>query len=346
MCPRVLLWRPGICRSLGARKGYLHANHRLLWILPLAVFVAAGCTDRPNDMAIDSPDPRAAWAQREGLPIPSGASGESSQSSSTRHHVIRKDRASWALPLDEYVPTLDRVESYAENLLIRDCLVESDYSWPVPWQDVDAVHHQTISRSGRRLFDVEIAHKWGYHMTQSQSPDDIAWRQFVQITKRYDSDAKFSALFEGCLESIRKDFPLPSEKARYYASGLAAQVTKDALLNPAVVDAAARWRTCLVSRGVADVPATPDEMPTSEMVESFGLDEVGTIPTSEEVELAVADAECMETSGYSQVLYDAEWELQSQVVGQNQETLDQLRDELQNRRQAMLEIIAERAPEP
>jgi hypothetical protein len=137
--------------------------------------------------------------------------------------------------------------------------------------------------------------------------------------------------FFACLDEARKELPTEAMRIDNALSGLGVRSGIDATRDPAVVAAAERWVACMQPLGFTDLPSSPygedGGMPTVSMAASFGeiydgkTNEQTPEQEAEEIRLATFDAECRESSGYAQALYDAEWERQTTVVAENEDAL-------------------------
>lgn len=307
----------------------------------LAATLISGCTPESGESLTDADS---SWPATPG-PAPSSldaSDGDVGQ---------RPNRELWVLPLDEYAEADGRIDNYAEQLLVRPCLAKAGYEWPVPWQDVSEPLPETMSTSGRKLFDERLAREWGYRNAFRDSASARAWAAFQSQTSALNRDADFNAAMSACIATVREDRPLLLDE-QYFAHGLVVRAAQEAATTPDVVAAAADWRECMLPLGIPSLPDSPQEMPTQQLSDQFGLPqgidqtsaEEGSKPTAEEVTVAVADATCMESSGYSEALYDAEWALQEELISENRATLDRNRATLEARHRETLSLIAENAP--
>jgi hypothetical protein len=84
-----------------------------------------------------------------------------------------------------------------------------------------------------------------------------------------------------------------------------------------------------------------DGMPPPPLDDEFGLSEPFAEPSSRELEVAVADAECRASSGLSEALYDAEVEAQLAAVDVNEDALERMRANLEQDRRRVEAVIDE-----
>ena len=256
-----------------------------------------------------------------------------------------QNRSQWTLPLDEFTISSSPLRDYAEGLLNRECLADSGIDWPVPWQPTDTGLSESFKPTGRRLFNLDLATQWGYHTAQKATEDADAWREFtIEANDIAASTPGFEAIFDSCLERTREQIPLPSDDARDYALMASQQILAESLLSDPVTSAEGVWLKCMNDRGYVDLPASPNDMPPEGLREAYGVGEPGTSPGPDEIRLAIADAECAESSGYAAALYETEWDLQAEFLKKNEDRLIRIRTELNEDRQRLLTAVSQNAP--
>jgi hypothetical protein len=108
--------------------------------------------------------------------------------------------------------------------------------------------------------------------------------------------------------------------------------------------------------GLGSLPDDPQEMPTEEIARDLGLHLGGSkdgeepidpdyaVASEREIEVAVAEVECGDESGYTEARYAAEWELQEALVEQERTMLERIRENVEARRADVMRIVAENAP--
>ena len=258
-----------------------------------------------------------------------------------------KSLAQWRLPLDEFRPKAEPLDSYASNLLIGKCLVDKGHEWAVPWQDVSFPQPKNFNAVGYRLFTLQIAQQWGYHFAPVPDPASAeAWSKYGDFAKSHVSE--LGADWEECNKIADSKVDLAKNAADYnYVSSLQVQASDAATQDSTVQAAIAKWRACLSSQVSFSVPDNPwVEMPPLAVGAQWGLIGPHKTPTPSEDELtaAVADAKCRETSGVSTALYDAEWAHEQELIGKNRDKLDRIRDNITKNTKELLEIVAANAP--
>lgn len=254
-----------------------------------------------------------------------------------------KNIALWALPLDEFTDEYSRADNYAEQLLVASCLERQGINWPVPWQDLEEPSSPVYNSATRRLFDLDIAKKYGFRPNIEFSKSDKLWEAFLAYQP---TEPEFQEAFDACLTGIREQYPIPSNEDGMFVLDLAYQVQGEALLSPEVQEAADRWRSCMEPHGFGQLPDDPNEFPSIELLEELGaVAPAATLkPSARELEIAIAHATCLESSGFSVAMYEKEWMLQEKVIERERAELDRIRDILRAREETVREIIAANAP--
>lgn len=241
--------------------------------------------------------------------------------------VPEKNRDQWVLPLDKYLePSNAGVYRVAWLHQMGACLQEGGISVPEVPADFTDDHDPVFNAAGHRLFDPTIAGTYGYHL-ESDLP----------IARPLDVGDYFSEHFESWGESGQRTFDacaktydrlLGTTSDSALASGLASSSSSTAAEDPAVKSAAGAWATCMKPLGIADLPATPADFPSESVLSRLGIEQTGdsgslnSYPTPEEIDLATTDAGCRESSGYSQKLYDAQWDAQLPLLQENHAGLE------------------------
>jgi hypothetical protein len=178
---------------------------------------------------------------------------------------------------------------------------------------------------GRKLFDERLAAQYGYH----NSPDNSATPDSDWNALR-DSDLSGADLekVNKCQAEAYEVLPGAQGDANV-VSGFAWKATEDIAKDEKVVTSAKRWNECMIPLGVPDLPPSPSGIPTESQAKRFGFDgekALGLTPSLDEIDQAVADARCRESSGYSEAFYLAEWNAHLAVLDKNQEDLRRAHD--------------------
>lgn len=261
------------------------------------------------------------------------ACGSSEQPASQIPEVPPADAIdTYSLPLDPFIltPVEILMIDYAENLQVSDCMSESGYAWVPPRRQVDSLTLLPFrSLSGRILFDERTAAERGYHvpdlLDEESQLAEFAWAESLTL-----SDEGYRTL-DTCIASSRETlsaFSGDGVPTYQRAAEFANQALADSLADEKVVAAASLWRECMVPLGIADLPQAPDAelgMPTQTMREQFQLGDQFSQPTSAEIRIALFDAECRQSSGYRQALFEAEWSAQRALLTKHADELVSLR---------------------
>lgn len=247
------------------------------------------------------------------------------------------------LPLDEFAQDYSNLDNYAEQLLLASCLGEGGIEWPVPWQDAEEPLSPVVNEAGRRLFNLDIAETYGFRPNLALSKSDQLWEAFLAYQP---TEPGFQDAFDACLAGIREEYPIIEPEEMLFVTELAYEVSQQALLSPEVQEAADRWRSCMEPQGFGQLPENPNEFPGPELLKELGaVAPAATVePSQRELEVAVAHATCLESSGFSATMYEEEWELQETAIQRERAKLDRIRDEVRAREAAVRGIIAANAP--
>ena len=279
---------------------YLHSKMR--GFLPAAIALllcVSGCAD-------DAPNNKEVSAQ-EVSQITAPADGTMSKDG-----LVKKDSIKGVLPADPYRLPDDRLQYYAENLYIANCMKQSGYEYPVQtydWNDPATPLESPSGYNGR--FTVAKAQAYGYHRAPSKRREE--WLKVVEQKNQLLKDPAADKTFMACSEKLRSSGVF---KASDKLEGDVAPYVNDVSKLPAVRAAAQRWRKCMAPQGIADLPEEPQIAPS--VATKFGLvDGDDSAVSAEEIKLAVADAKCREQSGYEQLVYDLQWVGQEQILARD-----------------------------
>lgn len=229
-----------------------------------------------------------------------------------------QDLSRWKMPLDEF--RVDDAYTNALAVLAEPCMRSAGYDHSRPAIDVRA-RSASVSEAGRVLFDVEVAEKWGY----GGAPDPNSKALEIAEAEAASWSEAQSEAYSRCLDQAHERLEIPDNNN--FLSGLALSAWNGATRDPAVLSAAEAWRECMAPLGIPDLPVSPvsgEGLPTSSMAATFGLvvdgrsnEERTRSQRAEEIKVAVFDAECRDTTGFSEALYQAEWMRQTSLVAEN-----------------------------
>lgn len=276
-----------------------------------------------------------------------GCSGQNAQS-----ELPQKNEAQWTLPLDQYQSPLVDTVIDAEQLLIQSCMQDAGFNWSVLVTSVDGRPGESWNPVHRKLFNADLAEKYGYsnsHELALSTDDAQRWADYEEANRTVGGSAQGQVT--KCMGSARRQIGETGTRSPYdLAEQLANVAFADARDVPSVKEADSAWQKCMASAGVPDLPNSPMEMPSASVSAlrpsvdgAVGPDGTVSVP-DEERRVAVADAKCRETTGYSKSLYDAEWEAQVNVMQDRGDDLERYASEAKKRLQAATQIVANNAP--
>lgn len=258
--------------------------------------------------------------------------------------LVEKDINTWALPSDAYNPPKLSLEYYAVGLEARACRQAAGLPDTVLRFDPNGTLPATSNEAGTRLFDVDIASQYGYH---EQLDPRINWDDHKKSDAERSllSDPVASEAFVACQQQAMRDLGADPEAAYQYGFPDTDVSSDD---QAAVYAAVGRWRECVAPLGVADLPvdAGPEGLPTSSQMAKWGLDQdiapwLVAAPSQEEIEFAVADAKCEDSSGWRQAAYDAQWNAEIEYLKKHYSDLEKQRAKWEALEQTYLETIQE-----
>jgi len=254
---------------------------------------------------------------------------------------VEKDINDWVLPLDAYRYSHSQVRNYAEHLQLEPCLRERGFERPVPWQDVSETTADGMNSVGTTLFTPELAARWGYGSPRIQSTSQTLWDQFAREGLELAKDPAFNTAFDSCLETVRAANPLPSSEDILWTSELAMAARTTASKAPEVLAASPRWASCMASAGFTGLPANPLEAPS---VATSQRAPESVAASKSELQMASADAKCMQASGFIDSFYAANWRAEQVLLEKNASRLEAIGASLASNLERSREVISELAP--
>lgn len=253
--------------------------------------------------------------------------------------LIRKDLATWALPTDSYLNVPSGLLLSASQVKVAQCMTGRGESFTPLIYDWNAPVPATANASGRRLFDETIAARYGYHTAPDPSGFQRAMRE--QSTFLDKQSEAWLGVFSACWDQEVTADPIFDDNGtsqEFFAlSGLD---------DPRVIEAAKTWRECMAPLGIPDLPDMPTSMPADSLAERFGLAAVDPVNGTDaidvsaaEIEVAVHDAQCRHSSGFTETYYDVEWEKDTDYVATHLTDLSPIREQTLAKERAMKDII-------
>ncbi len=229
---------------------------------------------------------------------------------------FHRDQKHWALPLNTFLITSLGAHDYAENLLTQKCMNRNGYRWPVPPFDTHVAPSATVNQSHRRLFNVAIAEKYGYHLAPSNQPNAA---KYAKLNSEHLGRREETTL-DRCISTVRKR-RLP-EPALRPIEGLRAQAYDQAESSDKVKAAGRKWHRCMLPAGVSDLPKSPTDMPSPSITSRFL--KPGPNVTGTERRIAVKDAHCRKSSGWSSILYNTEVNNELKLISEHESELKRI----------------------
>lgn len=251
---------------------------------------------------------------------------------------FQPDRASWRLPLDDYLPANQALQR-AHSLAYSACM--QDHGIVVPARRPSDYTPKNFNSAGRKLFNLAFVEKYGYH----NGPIKV---------KTLDEDEPLvgTALDQGrsCLAEASTLIGDDQDRTQFVDS-LAWTAGDKAEAEPAVKAAAAAWRKCMLPLGVPDLPPWPIDMPTPSQRELYGMpitppETEGPLPappaagTPAEIKAAVFDAKCRESSSFAPTFYKANVDAQLAAIAENRTKLEKVLQQTQESKQLIADLLA------
>jgi len=249
------------------------------------------------------------------------AAGACSPASSDdfRRSDFTPNRAQWSLPLDSYMVAPGADSAYAVQLLIKECLERQGISsFRV---DDPPLPYPLINSQLRRLFDVTIARKYGY-----SGPDVNSVHLSTQSLEAMTPADKEKSL--ACAAAANKNLET-EDKQQNRMETLAGLAYERAQRRSEIQKDLAAWKACLRPLGFADLPDDPTQMPSEAQRMAWHFPIVKQdVPyarmrraSTAEIKGATLDAECRESTGLAEDLYNAEIDEQFRQMNSHAEAV-------------------------
>ncbi|WP_128683303.1 hypothetical protein [Actinomyces qiguomingii] len=248
---------------------------------------------------------------------------------------VVKDYAVGTLPTDPYRGVDHRLTDYAWDISVAMCMQELGYSYPVvsfDWNDPGNRREPSYAR----VRTPEEAAQYGFRLApEEMNAELISAREY--ISQQGDD---YSNALDGCSEGVQNNelFDTVTAVDLVFPGNVAA--------NPAVVDANEAWHKCMEPLGVPDLPEEPGTAPS--IMTRLGLDGVDNLAltdsasiSEDEINMAVQEAECYETSGYDRLVYDLTWQGLDDYVQEHSAELAARADLIQQQTDALISYIEE-----
>lgn len=218
------------------------------------------------------------------------------------------------LPAFALVPEfMNPDDFYARMLLLQQCMTGmANYTVTAPPPDTPTT--VTDQRTRQRRLTPQIAAQWGY-----QVPEPPA----TVILEPGDEQAPgFAAKEQGCGKQTKEKLGDPPEPLlnSIVTSGFDAINASDQ-----VKKVAAAWKTCMGPVGVVDLPANPHDMPSPSVAGTANVGAKAGVPSAREKEVALKDAECRESTGFTKTEFRVAADAQLRAIGKDTERFNAVR---------------------
>ena len=224
---------------------------------------------------------------------------------------------SLTLPFDEYTlsPFEMRTLDYAEDLLVRECMRRHGMDWqvlPAPEEEgTDPAHRHRYG-----VIESEVAEQYGYGAPPGSADEALVeeTRQDRLTLLATEHRAAHGSEGEtGCLEEAAGDITAGVPDMDYGLLNSYIHASFEASRSaPPVVDAFSAWSTCMADRDF-DYPA-----PTQASADARWTHGEGD-PSTEEIEVAMADVACKENASVIEAWRDAEAAAQEDLIEEHPE---------------------------
>jgi hypothetical protein len=260
-----------------------------------------------------------------------------------------KNQSQWTLPLDEYQQPLIDTTLAAQQVLVQKCMADSGYAWGVYLDSPGVRPGPSWNEVRRKLFDVDLAQRFGYGNSREVARTDAEeerWRQVDAANRTVGGTA--TSVVDKCFAATGETLGTVGRTDPYgLAADLASSAYDDATKAESVLSAERKWRACMIPVGVPDLPDSPIMMP-SDSVSALRPSEdapsqIGTeavVPTRER-EVAVGDAKCRASSGYSAASYEAEWDNQVEALQERADDLSRYHKQAEQLETRAKQILTE-----
>lgn len=288
----------------------------------------------------------------------------------------QKDIPRWVMPTDEYsAAALVHLVSYAENRRMETCLSKEGFSWPIPAEPTDDASYLAYPRnmSSFPALTVQIAKQYGYTAFYWPGPTPDP-QTSVKLNRIAESTPGLDVTLLACRDESRKTFDgIKAGDIFNTTSMWTYEETKKVPQDPAVKKAAASWKKCITAAGYDVAISAPvgdegEQMPTRKLGIELGFfapppskfptsggtygdteadpdkDSGPRKPTPAEIDLAVADATCRDSSGWTKAYYEAQWDAEVSVVQNHADQLKTMKADIEALTAQARQIIADNPP--
>lgn len=254
---------------------------------------------------------------------------------------VEKNVTQWTLLSDAYFPPPIGLRDYAVDVEARECVERLDVTMRMARFDPEAPLPRTQNAGVRNIFNPEIAAEFGY---RSELDPRINWENHELMAG--DQSLTDPATYEAWITCQREaEERLGVDPEAMLSFGFPVEAA-DA--NPNAIAAEGKWRECMAPLGIADL--APDASPLSgiastSLFQQWGLSSDSppweiTQPSEEEIRIAVHDANCRDSSGWTEARYEAEWNAEIDYLTKHYRDLEAQRLQYEEQHQNFLNVLA------
>ena len=296
-----------------------------------------------------------------GNQVSSGADNTSEVAVSEAEVV--KDQSQWTLPTDPYYGgQISALTSQAEETVVKNCMVKAGFSDYRVRMDASAPAPANLAGDGISvLFNETTAKQFGYR--RAPDPRDLLEAEieasggdlfngksnefFDQLDIcNLEGQAAVAGVSVDEFKASHQESTGSADAVQEDPASIGSQLNRIGvdLNSPELSAAAASWRECMVPLGVSDLPDRPwnagstRELPES-LRDKWGWKPTGK-PSADEIATASADAACRASSGWTDTLYQQEWDTHQAFVDAHRAELTPVLAEHQAEAARAREIIA------
>ena len=274
---------------------------------------------------------------------------------------VTKDQSHWTLPTDPYYGgQIMPLSLQAWDTVVRNCMVKAGFSDYRVGMDASAPPPANLAGDGiSTFFNETTASQFGYRRApdprnvleaeiEAAGPGGLFASKDKEFHKQLDvCDMEGRAAVAGVsVEEFKERSNKLADDVQEDLSSIGSQLNRLAvdLNSPELSAAAASWRECMAPLGISDLPDRPwDAGSTGGLPESL-RDKWGWRPTgkpsADEIATASADAACRASSGWTDTLYQQEWDTHQAFVDAHRAELAPVLAEHQAKAARAREIIA------
>ena len=286
---------------------------------------------------------------------PSAVAASSTVTTTTGTEVT-KDQARWTLPTDPYYGGHTMPLSFqAIGVVTKNCMEKAGFSDFTVGTDASAPGPANLAGDGVSVFfNEDTASKFGYRL--APNPRNTGGGASATGAPYGDKSDEYRSQLDACNLEGRAAMAGVSvdELAKSAESGsvievdnmdIDSQVTgiKNDMSSPELSAAAASWRECMAPLGISDLPDQPWDAASMQLPKSlqnkWSWEPTGT-PSADEIATASADAACRASSGWTDTLYQQEWDILQSFVDTHRSELEPILTKYQILDARAREIIA------